>query len=107
MGGTTPTTQPPNVQCTACIANHEHLRDSSSPSLRAPADYRFEAVVSVVEPMGAESLLIVSIGGVDLRVRLEGRNYPATGARIAVAIDPAEVQLFDATTSVSLRRREG
>jgi multiple sugar transport system ATP-binding protein len=76
-------------------------------SLRAPADYRFEAVVSVVEPMGAESLLIVSIGGVDLRVRLEGRNYPATGARIAVAIDPAEVQLFDATTSVSLRRREG
>jgi multiple sugar transport system ATP-binding protein len=71
--------------------------------LRAPAEHRFEALVSVVEPMGAESLLIVTVGGVDLRVRLEGRNYPAVGARITLAIDPSELQLFDAATGASLR----
>jgi multiple sugar transport system ATP-binding protein len=75
--------------------------------LRAPADYRFEAVVSVVEPMGAESLLIVTVGGIDLRVRLEGRGYPETGTRMTFAIDPAELHLFDAATGVALRRREG
>ncbi len=72
--------------------------------LRAPAEHRCEAVVSVVEPMGAESLLIVTVGGTDLRVRLEGRNYPETGARMEFAIDPTELQLFDAATGVSLRR---
>ena len=77
---------------------------SGDACLRAPAEYRFEAVVSVVEPMGAELLLIITIDGLDLRVRLEGRNYPTTGARMAFAIDPDEVQLFDAATGISLRR---
>ena len=71
--------------------------------LRLPAAYRFEAVVSVVEPMGAESLLIIHVHGTDLRVRLDGHTYPQTSAPIAVAIDPATLHLFDATTGIALR----
>ena len=70
-------------------------------------EYPFEAVVNVVEPMGSESLLMVSTNGVDLRVRLDGRGYPEIGMRMCFAIDPAELQLFDAVTGVALRRRGG
>ena len=68
-------------------------------------EYPFEAVVNVVEPMGSESLLMVSTNGVDLRVRLDGRGYPEIGMRMCFAIDPAELHLFDAVTGVALRRR--
>jgi len=73
-------------------------------SLGVPETCRFEVTVGLVEPMGPEALLMVSAGGVDLRVRLIGRSYPATGARIGCAIDPAELHLFDPATGASLRR---
>jgi len=69
-----------------------------------PAECRFEAIVSVVEPMGSESLLVIGAGGMDLRMRLDGRRYPATGERLRVAINPAEVHLFDAASGAALRR---
>jgi multiple sugar transport system ATP-binding protein len=72
--------------------------------LGVPETCRFEAVVGVVEPMGPESLLIVGIGGVDMQMRLIGRVYPQAGARIGLAIDPAELHVFDAATGVALRR---
>jgi multiple sugar transport system ATP-binding protein len=72
--------------------------------LRMPSEYRFDARVSVVEPMGTEALLIVSVGDIDLRVHLDGRNYPATGEQIALAIDPTHLHLFDAATGLAIRR---
>jgi len=72
--------------------------------LRVPAEYRFDVVVSVVEPMGSEALLIVNAGGIDVRVKLDGRNYPETGTAMCLAIDPAQLHIFDATTGSALRR---
>src|SRR5215472_7639506 len=72
--------------------------------LRVPVEYRSDAVVSVVEPMGTETLLVINASGIDLRVRLDGRNYPETGARIEFAIDPGELHLFDAASEATLRR---
>ncbi len=70
-----------------------------------PEAYRFTAEVRVVEPMGAESQLIVSVGGQDLQLRLMGRLFPKPGERIACALDPAELHVFDATTGVAIGQR--
>ena len=72
--------------------------------LDVPESCRFYADVSVVEPMGPESLLIVTIAGQDLQVRLMGRSYPQAGTRIGCAVDPAELHVFDATSGESLKR---
>jgi multiple sugar transport system ATP-binding protein len=72
--------------------------------LGMPEACRFEAEVSVVEPMGPESLVIVTVAGQDLQMRLMGRSYPQAGERIGCAIDPAELHVFDAASGVSLRR---
>jgi multiple sugar transport system ATP-binding protein len=65
---------------------------------------RFEAEVRVVEPMGPESLVVLGVGGVDLQMRLMGRVYPQAGDRMACAVDPAELHVFDAGSGVALRR---
>ncbi len=75
--------------------------------LGVPEACRFEATVGLVEPMGPESLLVVGVGGVDLRMRLAGRIYPAAGTRIGCAVDPAELHVFDATTGASLINAAG
>jgi multiple sugar transport system ATP-binding protein len=67
-----------------------------------PAPFRFEAQVRVVEPMGAESHLMVSVGGQDLQIRLMGRVYPQAGERIMCALDPAELHVFDASTGTAI-----
>jgi multiple sugar transport system ATP-binding protein len=72
--------------------------------LRLPPEYRFAVAVSVVEPMGSEALLIVNAGGIDVRVRLDGHNYPEAGTDMCLAIDPAQLHIFDATTGLALRR---
>ena len=72
--------------------------------MAVPAECRFEAIVGVVEPMGSESLLVLGAGGTDLRMRLDGRRYPETGERLRVAINPAELHVFDAASGVALRR---
>jgi hypothetical protein len=54
--------------------------------------------------MGTETLLVINANGIDLRVRLDGRNHPEAGARIEFAIDPGELHLFDAASGATLRR---
>jgi multiple sugar transport system ATP-binding protein len=76
---------------------------SGEACLSLPAGCRFDAEVSVVEPMGSESLLIVTTATTDLRLRLDGRRYPRAGERIGAALDPRLLHVFDAQTGVSLR----
>jgi multiple sugar transport system ATP-binding protein len=73
-------------------------------SQTVPEPYRFEATVSVVEPMGSESLLVVAAGGIDIQVRLSGRAYPRAGAPIGLAVNPAELHLFDAAGGRSVKQ---
>jgi multiple sugar transport system ATP-binding protein len=71
--------------------------------LTAPEAYRFEAVVSVVEPMGSEALLMIEAGAQTLQVRLPGRRHPVPGARLTFALSPGELHVFDAGSGRSLR----
>jgi multiple sugar transport system ATP-binding protein len=73
-------------------------------TMAVPERCRFAAVVGVVEPMGSESLLVMSAGGSDIRARLIGRAFPRVGATLVFAMNPAELHVFDAGTGVSLRR---
>ncbi len=72
-------------------------------ALAAPEPCRFEAHVGVVEPMGSESLLVITAGGIDIQVRLIGRSFPRTGTTLGFAVNPAELQVFDAATGTRLR----
>ena len=67
-------------------------------------DCRFNAEIGLVEPMGSEALLVATAGGVDIAVRLIGRQHPRAGSRMTLAFDPALLHVFDAATGVALNR---
>ncbi len=56
----------------------------------------FEGSVSVLEPLGSETLAYVDIGGQEVVARADGRTPPALGAMVQLTVDPANLHLFDA-----------
>jgi len=60
------------------------------------------AEVIVVEPMGAETELVVKIGEQSLTVTTHGRANVGPGERIQLAPNAAHAHLFDATTGARL-----
>lgn len=65
----------------------DDLRVSDEPAL-------FEGTVSVLEPLGAETLAHIDIGGRDVIARADGRTPPPVGARVHLAADPANMHFF-------------
>jgi multiple sugar transport system ATP-binding protein len=61
-----------------------------------------EAEVVVVEPMGAETELVVKIGGQTLVIATHGRSSAAPGDRISLAPNAKQAHLFDAASGVRL-----
>jgi multiple sugar transport system ATP-binding protein len=59
-----------------------------------PGAARFEVTVS--EPLGAETHLVLRAGDVELRVRAPGFDPRPPGAAVHVSIDAARLHLFDA-----------
>jgi multiple sugar transport system ATP-binding protein len=57
-----------------------------------------EAPVEVVEPTGAETMVVVRIADREVTARLEADDTPAVGERVTFAIDMAKACLFDAET---------
>jgi multiple sugar transport system ATP-binding protein len=55
-----------------------------------------DGVVVAVEPLGAETHLVVRVGDVDLRLQAPGFQATSRGAEVRVAIDPRRVHVFDA-----------
>jgi multiple sugar transport system ATP-binding protein len=74
--------------------------------MACPEAHRFEAIVSVVEPMGSESLLMIEAGTRTLQVRLPGRVTPKAGARMMFALNVMEMHVFDAVSGKSLKKEE-
>jgi multiple sugar transport system ATP-binding protein len=62
----------------------------------------FEGVVSVIEPLGSETLVHVSAEGRELVAQASGRHPPAPGQSVRLWADPAETHLFDTITEVAL-----
>jgi multiple sugar transport system ATP-binding protein len=52
--------------------------------------------IVAVEPLGAETHLVVRADGVELRARAQGFDARARGDKVKIAIDGARVHLFDA-----------
>jgi multiple sugar transport system ATP-binding protein len=67
-----------------------------------PREAVFEGVVSVIEPLGSETLVHVSAQGQELVAQASGRTPPAPGESVRLWADPAETHLFDTATGVAL-----
>jgi multiple sugar transport system ATP-binding protein len=60
------------------------------------------AEVVVVEPMGAETELVVRIGEQSLTVTIHGRASVGPGERLLLAPNAAHAHLFDAASGIRL-----
>jgi multiple sugar transport system ATP-binding protein len=68
------------------------VHDSSSPS----AGCRFQAIIDIVEPMGAETNIYLQTGAHTVICRSEAHmDHSEIGHRIQFEVDPAKVHLFD------------
>ncbi len=56
----------------------------------------FAGRVSVLEPLGSETLAYVDIGGTEIVAHADGRNPPKLGAEVHLAVNPDEIHLFAA-----------
>jgi multiple sugar transport system ATP-binding protein len=66
------------------------------------APVQTEATVELVEPMGADTLILTSIGGTRAHVRMDGLAKVVPGDVIPIGLDPARVSLFDPKTEIRL-----
>jgi multiple sugar transport system ATP-binding protein len=66
------------------------------------ADRAGAARVALVEPMGAETELVVELGGLSLKAMTRGRTALKPGDAVTVAADAAHAHLFDAATGARL-----
>ena len=68
----------------------------------AMGEASFEADVDLVEPMGADSLMWLTLGGQPLAVRVESGLAHRPGDKVLVGFRPELASLFDATTGERL-----
>src|SRR4051812_29837773 len=66
------------------------------------ADYSFDSVVEVVEPLGSEILLNVRVGDSPLVARVEPSTRLAAHERVRLAFDPARLHFFDTANEASI-----
>ena len=57
-----------------------------------------EAPVEVVEPTGAETMVVVRVGEREMIARFEPDEAPVVGERVTLALDMGKACLFDADT---------
>ncbi len=74
-----------------------------------PKGVRFQGVVDVIEPMGAETFFYVQTGAHTVISRSEGgvADHSEAGHRLQFEIDIDRVHLFDPETTASISRRNG
>ena len=68
------------------------------------AGHTIDATVEVVEPLGAETIVIASVDGdQNLVARLDAHVNPQIGDKIQLIADPAKVQAFDLDSEANIR----
>ena len=60
------------------------------------------APIAVVEPTGAETMVILQLSGREIIARFEAHESPEVGQTVALALDMSRACLFDATTQLLL-----
>jgi multiple sugar transport system ATP-binding protein len=63
---------------------------------------QLQAAVEVVEPMGSEIILYLSLDGATLVARINAREEPPVGAPLELIIDMSKAHFFDMTTEESI-----
>jgi hypothetical protein len=58
--------------------------------LLGEAPVRVEAEVELVEPMGSDTLVWVTLAGTPFRIRMDGQAQVAPGDRLAIGLDPSK-----------------
>jgi multiple sugar transport system ATP-binding protein len=71
-----------------------------------PGHARAELAVSVVEPLGSDTLAFLQVGGREIVARLSPEDAPRAGDRLPVEINLSRVHLFDPETGRSLGRTD-
>ena len=68
-----------------------------------PENAIVEGTISVIEPLGSETLLYVSVGDLELIASGPGRDAPQPGTKISLGADLDNLHLFDKASGVALR----
>lgn len=87
---TVPVTQPVPTGDVQVGVRPEHV------ALVGPGGGQGDAVVRMVEPLGAETLVHLDAGPVRLVARIRGLQSPGAGDVVGMRVDPERVHLFDA-----------
>lgn len=66
-------------------------------------DWVMDTQVDVVEPMGSETFLYLSVGGQSLTARVESDFIPEAGQAQKIGVDMVNMHIFDAETQVAIR----
>jgi len=77
----------------------EHILTQAAAEM---AMFQTEVQVEIVEPMGADTLVLARMGSQSLRVRLDGQTRVRIGDRLKIGINPANTSLFDRGTGLRL-----
>ena len=70
--------------------------------MRLDAEGEIEGAVEIIEPVGSDIFLDLSVGGVSLTVRVEPSVRMSQGERVSLRPDPARVHAFDPETGETL-----
>ena len=68
----------------------------------APQGKRIEATVDVVEIVGSDNFIYLTLGGEEFRVRVPSRIEPEEGETVTLTFDEDDIHLFDARTNEAL-----
>jgi multiple sugar transport system ATP-binding protein len=63
-----------------------------------------KGIVEAVEPLGAETLVHVTVGNTPVIATAPGRVVPAIGSTLSIRAEPGSLYLFDAKTETALGR---
>jgi len=69
----------------------------------APGDLAIPAEVSLLEPLGAETLVTLKVGATEMVARCAAQFRDPPGTRLAIHVDPAHLHLFDAASGAAIR----
>jgi multiple sugar transport system ATP-binding protein len=69
---------------------------------RQDGDMTLPARVSLLEPLGAETLVTLKVGGAALIARLAASFREAPGTPLSVHVNPAHLHLFDPQSGAAL-----
>jgi len=70
----------------------EHIQTQDN---AAASPFQTEVLVEIVEPTGADTLLLTRMGDHSMRIRMDGQARVRPGDRLQIGINPATTSVFD------------